>query len=68
MKQILQPAIDLAEKGYPVHPVCASQWEEGVEQLKLWPNSEEMLLNGKAPKTGEIMKMPYLANTFRYFF
>ena len=24
-----------------------------------------MLLNGKAPKAGDIMKMPHLANTFK---
>eukprot|EP01091_Cochliopodium_minus_P021039 TRINITY_DN943_c0_g1_i1.p1 TRINITY_DN943_c0_g1~~TRINITY_DN943_c0_g1_i1.p1 ORF type:complete len:584 (+),score=152.61 TRINITY_DN943_c0_g1_i1:86-1753(+) len=65
LKQILQPSIDLAEKGYPVHPFCSYQWKQGEELLKKWPNSGEMLIEGRAPKSGEIFKMPYLANTFK---
>jgi gamma-glutamyltranspeptidase/glutathione hydrolase len=28
---------------------------------KASPNAEDMLLNGKAPKEGEIIRMPHLA-------
>jgi len=31
---ILQPAIDLAEQGFPVSPITADLWEQGVGQLK----------------------------------
>ena len=51
--------------GYPVHPVCAHSWKSGEDILKKWPNSEEMLINGRAPVAGEIFKMPFLAKTFR---
>ncbi|EDV19401.1 uncharacterized protein TRIADDRAFT_62141 [Trichoplax adhaerens] len=65
--QILQPAIELAEYGFPVHPVAAHHWQVGAPLLTNPKNrfGYEMLLNGKPPKAGEIMKMPNLARTFR---
>ncbi|MHA1865212.1 MAG: gamma-glutamyltransferase [Candidatus Heimdallarchaeaceae archaeon] len=65
LKEILTPAIELAEKGFPVSPITAFFWDKGVRQLKNGPNAEELLINGRAPKEGEIMKNPTLANTFR---
>ncbi|MHA1396430.1 MAG: gamma-glutamyltransferase [Candidatus Heimdallarchaeaceae archaeon] len=65
LSEILTPALELAEEGFPVAPLTARSWERGVYQLKLGPNSEELLINGRAPKAGEIMKNPTLANTFR---
>lgn len=65
--QLLQPAIDLAEGGFPVHPIAAHHWQLG-ESLLTDPKNRyggQMLLNGRAPKAGEIMKMPDLARTFR---
>ncbi|KAJ3415735.1 hypothetical protein HDV05_004199 [Chytridiales sp. JEL 0842] len=64
--QILEPAIRLAEEGFPVAPISAWMWERSEKLLQTAsPNGGEMLRNGKAPKTGEIMKMPFLAKTFR---
>jgi len=37
----------------------------GVPQLMNGPYSNEMLLNGRAPTAGEIMRLPTLAQTFR---
>jgi len=65
LKNILSPAIELAREGFPVAPLTARSWQRGVKQLRLGPNADEMLLNGEAPKEGEIMKNPTLANTFR---
>lgn len=65
MDEVLQPAIALAEKGFPVSPLTARGWARGVERLMSGPNGGELLRNGKAPKAGEIMKNPYLARTFR---
>ncbi|XP_006820927.1 glutathione hydrolase-like YwrD proenzyme, partial [Saccoglossus kowalevskii] len=67
VREILEPAICLAEDGYPVHPICAYSWEKGSFLLKDPKNiyGGDMLLNGKAPRVGEIMKMPLLANTFK---
>lgn len=47
---MLQPAIQLAEEGFPVSPITAHLWQNGVPSLKRGPYSEEMLFNGRAPK------------------
>ncbi|XP_061193851.1 glutathione hydrolase-like YwrD proenzyme [Saccostrea echinata] len=67
MLEILDPAIELAETGYPVQELTASFWNKG-SYLLTDPNNRygtDMLLNGQAPKHGEIMRMPHLANTLR---
>ncbi len=66
LADILEPAIRLAEKGFPVSKLTAKSWARGAKlQLINSKNSNEMLLNGKAPKEGELMKLPYLAKTFK---
>lgn len=65
LKTILAPAIELAEGGFPVAPFTARAWNRSTRILKMGPYAEEMLLNGEAPKEGEIMKNPTLAQTFR---
>ncbi|ODM99050.1 putative gamma-glutamyltransferase YwrD [Orchesella cincta] len=66
LSEILAPAIRLAEDGYPVAEILADSWARSENLIKnASPNGGEMLLNGAAPKEGEIMKMPYLAQTFR---
>ena len=70
---VLQPAIELAEGGYPVNVIAASLWAEQEEQLTTrWgglkgnPGAAAMLRpDGKPPKAGEWMRMPELAATFR---
>lgn len=65
--ETLQPAIYLAEEGFPVAPVAAYLWGLGSVDL-LHPDNthgEDLLLGGRAPTTGEVMGMPLLANTFR---
>ncbi len=65
LEDVLKPAIILGEKGFPVAPLTARLWDLGVTTLKTGPYSEEMLLNGRAPREGEIMRNPTLAQTFR---
>ena len=67
LSELLQPAIDLAENGFPVAPVAAYFWEKGSPDLMKPSNRHggDMLLSGRAPKTGEIMRMPNLAKTFK---
>jgi|SRR6266850_55985 len=43
-----------------------TQWRRSEDLLKnASPDGHEMLLNGKAPLPGQIMKFPNLAKTFR---
>lgn len=66
MQEILAPAIRLAEQGYPVHESTAYLWSRSEKLIKnASPNANEMLYEGRAPRTGELMRMPNLARTFR---
>ncbi|TFG09547.1 gamma-glutamyltransferase [Candidatus Heimdallarchaeota archaeon] len=65
LKDILNPAIELAENGFPVAPFTAIAWQRSEKLIKSGPFGDEILLNGVAPKEGEIMKNPTLAKTFR---
>ncbi|KAI6084687.1 gamma-glutamyltranspeptidase [Hypoxylon rubiginosum] len=73
MEQILAPAIELGEKGFPVSEGVAFFWDRSEPQIRqASPNGGEMLKKDpsakdgvRAPKAGEIMKNPSLAKTFR---
>ena len=67
LAQILAPAIEYAEEGFPVHQISAQLWGGAVMLLKkASPNYGELLKNGdRAPKEGEIMRIPTLAQTYR---
>jgi len=73
MEQILAPAIDLATQGFPVSELSSYIWQSSEELIRTAsPNGAEILKKDprvrdgcRAPKPGEIMKNPNLANTFR---
>jgi gamma-glutamyltranspeptidase/glutathione hydrolase len=66
MADVLTPAIELAEKGFPVAPITAYFWLRGAEkQLSHTAHGKELLLNGKAPQVGQHFKNLGLAKTFR---
>jgi gamma-glutamyltranspeptidase/glutathione hydrolase len=65
MKEVLAPAIELAKGGFPVSPLTARAWANGVPFLRSGPYGDEMLLNGRAPGAGEIMKNLTLACSMR---
>ncbi|KAL0090827.1 gamma-glutamyltranspeptidase [Phycomyces blakesleeanus] len=67
LKDVLTPAIDLAENGYPVSEISAYGWKAEQDQLKeLNPNSSiEYLIDGKAPTEGQVIALPELARTFK---
>jgi len=65
MQEVLAPAIRLGVEGFPVSLITARAWERGIPKLKTSPNYNELLINGRAPKSGEIMKNKNLAQTFR---
>ncbi|KAL2441538.1 Glutathione hydrolase-like YwrD proenzyme [Exophiala dermatitidis] len=73
LEQILTPAIELGEEGFPVSELSAKFWQSGEEDLKrASPNFREMLKRDpkasqfvRAPRAGEILRNPSLAKTFR---
>lgn len=64
MQDILQPAIDYANNGFPVSELIAWYMEKGAENLQRFPGFKETYMpKGRAPHKGEIFKNPGLANT-----
>jgi gamma-glutamyltranspeptidase / glutathione hydrolase len=71
-KQVLEPAVEYAENGFPVSERIASDWRlpEALPLraccTQLDPDSiRTWYVNGAAPKPGEIFKNADLARTFR---
>ena len=65
MAEILAPAVRLASEGFPVAPITSYSWQRGAQnQLKSAPNGQELTIDGRGPKPGEIFHNPNLARTF----
>ncbi|MEW5719913.1 MAG: gamma-glutamyltransferase [Chloroflexota bacterium] len=65
MREILAPAITLAEEGFPVAPATAHYWHRSEDKLRTASGGQALLINGTAPRAGEIFRNPGLARTFR---
>ncbi|MCJ1307708.1 hypothetical protein MMC25_001356 [Agyrium rufum] len=73
MEQILMPAIELGENGFPVSELSSFFWRRSEKMIRnASPNFGEMLKSDphakdgkRAPLPGELMYNPTLANTFR---
>mgnify|MGYP001038940956 CR=1 FL=1 len=64
MTEILQPAIDYANEGFPVTELIAYLMEKGADNLQRFPGFSDVFMpNGRTPKKGEVFKNPALANT-----
>lgn len=65
MKDVLSPAIDYANQGFPVSELIAYYWDRSVPRLSIQPGSFKttFTIDGQAPKKGQIFKNPELANT-----
>ncbi|KAN0125057.1 Nucleophile aminohydrolase [Russula decolorans] len=64
--EVLEPAIRLATEGVPISEIHSVTWRRWEDLLKsASPDGHEILLDGKAPLPGQIMKVPNLAKTFR---
>lgn len=65
-KDVLQPAIQYAENGFPVTELIAYYLAASARSLSKYEGFSEVYMpNGKTPAKGEIFKNPYLASTFR---
>ena len=66
---LLQPAITLARDGFPLSPVVAHQWQVALDEftphrdgvLQAW--FETFLIEGRAPRAGEVFRNPAQART-----
>eukprot|EP01038_Epipyxis_sp_PR26KG_P004176 gene4176-5943_t len=63
LHQVLTPAIELAEKGFPIPPITAAQWSRGFLQGE--EAHRVFRPNGISPRTGDVVKNIDLASTFR---
>ena len=62
LAQILAPAIQLAEGGFPVAPLTAQIWDDlTAAVLSQTPGGGELTISGRAPRAGEIFRNPGLA-------
>lgn len=65
-ERLFDDAIELAENGYPVAPRVAFDWALEAETLARDPGAAMHLLpGGRAPTTGERVRMPALAATLK---
>lgn len=66
MSRILRPAIEYAEDGFFVSEIIAGQWADAVSKLRKNPHAmQTYLVDGRAPRHGELFRIPNLAQTFR---
>jgi gamma-glutamyltranspeptidase/glutathione hydrolase len=63
--QVLQPAIDLADNGFPLSELGASYIAESTKIGKYPTTLKIYRPNGRSPRAGEILKNPDLARTLR---
>ena len=63
--EVLQPAIRLAEEGFPVTPIISKMWDLGKSKLKKSKFGKELLVKKQTPKAGQIFKNPNLALVFK---
>ncbi|BCR97985.1 gamma-glutamyltransferase family protein [Aspergillus luchuensis] len=73
LAEVLEPAVSLAEDGFPVSEISARLWQENEQSLREASSNFRELLKPdtrakdgvRAPLAGEIMTNPSLARTFR---
>ena len=63
---LLEPAIDIAERGYAVPVVAQQKWAAAVPLLADQPGfAQAFMPQGRAPKVGELFRFPDAARSLR---
>jgi gamma-glutamyltranspeptidase/glutathione hydrolase len=63
---LMQPAIEIAERGYAVPIVVQQKWAAAARELSTQPGyAEAFLPHGRAPEVGELFRFPAAARTLR---
>eukprot|EP01041_Mallomonas_annulata_P001073 gene1073-2101_t len=63
--EVLTPAIELAEKGYPVGPVSADMWTSNANTIQGEEAKRLYFVDGRPPRCGDVMTNKDLACTLR---
>jgi gamma-glutamyltranspeptidase/glutathione hydrolase len=64
--QVLAPAIEYASEGFPVSELIARAWHGAVGRLSRHADTAKAyLVDGRAPRAGELFRQPDLARTLR---
>lgn len=66
LQQVMAPAIHYARDGHPIETSVVRSIDGSRELFSRYPDSAAQFLpNGRVPESGELFKMPALANTFQ---
>ncbi len=65
LAQVLQPAIEYAERGFPVTDVIGTEWQAGMPHIDNADFAATFLPNGKPPAVGEIFTNKNLAGSLK---
>ena len=67
LAEVLAPAIDYAETGFPVTELISYYWRLSVPRLSQQPGAyaTTFTIDGAGPRKGQVFKNPDLANTYR---
>ena len=66
LAEVLAPAIEYAEEGYPIDPMLAASIDRGKAKLALYPTTARIFLPGGQPlRAGDLYKNPDYATTLR---
>ena len=63
---LMEPAIEIAERGYLLPPVVQQKWDAAAEELRSLPGFAQAFLPwGRAPKVGELFQFKAAAKALR---
>ena len=70
LAEVLEPAIEMAERGYPIEAQTANGIERSKDRIREWTYSREVFLphlgeDREAPEAGEVFVQTDLANTLK---
>lgn len=65
-EEVVMPAIELCEGGFPVYPSLHRNIANEVESIRRWPSTSSIfLVDDSAPRTGDVLVQRDLARTFQ---
>ncbi len=64
--EVIEPAVELADRGFPVYSFLHDQIKTHQQALSKWPSSAKVFLpQGRVPQVGEVLKQKDLADTLK---